>query len=74
MKAPLSCLVEAQVPDPLLGHGYMVELLAFNPKDSNIDRLTISAAWTRGLAAHPFGKFCLYPCRRRLTDLNSFAY
>lgn len=41
---------------PFPGHGYMVEMFALDPKDSDVDTLTISAAWTRGLAAHPFGK------------------
>ncbi|TEB33695.1 hypothetical protein FA13DRAFT_104986 [Coprinellus micaceus] len=36
------------------GHGYIVQMFALDPKDKDIDTLTISAAWTRGLAAHPF--------------------
>ncbi|KAJ3523847.1 hypothetical protein NMY22_g11258 [Coprinellus aureogranulatus] len=37
----------------VFGSGYIVEMYALNPKDANFDTLTISAAWTRGLAAHP---------------------
>lgn len=37
------------------GHGYSVIMYALNPKGEAYDTITITPAWTRGLAAHPFG-------------------
>jgi len=68
VRLPVSGSKEALLCSPKLkystsvGHGYIVQMLALNPKDNDVDTLTISAAWTRGLAAHPFGK-CLHSWR-----------